>query len=68
MINKNLLMNMIWERGFTTEQIAEKLKLEQDILFKKLEGSEDCFTIKEVQAMVRILEMEGTDAVKIFFA
>ncbi|WP_313523947.1 hypothetical protein [Anaerotignum sp.] len=67
MINKSVLVQKVSERGFTTKEIAEKLKIEHEVFAKKLESCDDCFTVKEVQSLVRILGMEGAEAAKIFF-
>ncbi len=68
MVNARELKEQIARKGYTETKIAEKLGMDTHIFHEKLNGIGKCFTIKEVDRLVQILRLEGSDAVRIFFA
>ena len=68
MINASELKEKIASRGYTEAKIAEKLEIDKHAFYEKVNGIGKCFTIKEVDRLVQILRLEGSDAERIFFA
>mgnify|MGYP000922280649 CR=1 FL=1 len=68
MVNLQKLREEIVTKGFTEEEIAEKLGMSKGGFCGKLEETGNCFTIKEANILVQLLKLEGEEAIKIFFA
>ena len=67
MVDTNKLKEKIQKKGLTEVKMAEKLGISNHIFQDKLNGIGKCFTIIEVHKLVQILNLEGSDAERIFF-
>lgn len=67
MINSELLMKKIEEKGYTKEEIAEKINLDMHVFLKKMLGGSVTFTVKEAGIIVATLNLGGNEATEIFF-
>lgn len=68
MINARELNEKITRKGYTEAKIAEKLGMDKHTFHAKVNGIGKSFTIKEVDRLVKILRLEGSEAERIFFA
>ncbi|WMI82190.1 hypothetical protein [Anaerotignum sp. MB30-C6] len=68
MVDGNALRKKISEHDFTEEKLAEMLGMSQKIFNAKLRSCGSCFSIKEAKKIVIVLELEGKEAARIFFA
>lgn len=68
MVNINKLKGKIVERGLTVEKLAEKIGVDRSTLYRKLAASGEPFTVKEANLICRALELDGQEAMAIFFS
>lgn len=68
MVNVNKLKGKIVENGLSVEKIADSMGLDKSTLYRKLGQSGESFTIREADAIVKILQLSLTDANAIFFS
>lgn len=61
-----LLTNIIGERGFTKNEIAEQLGLTRQGLYNKLNGEKE-FKASEIRKLSRLLNLSDSDKNQIFF-
>ena len=61
-----LLTNIIEERGFTKNEIAEQLGLSRQGLYNKLNGEKE-FKASEIRKLSRLLNLSDSDKNQIFF-
>lgn len=61
-----LLTNIIEERGFTKNEIAEQLGLTRQGLYNKLNGEKE-FKASEMRKLSRLLNLSSNDKDRIFF-
>ena len=65
-MRSNLLMNCLWYEDISPEDLAKKLDLTPEALFKKI-FQEDDFTIEEIQKIVGLLGLTEDETDAIFF-
>ena len=63
----NKLKGKIVERGLSTEEVANALKLHRSTFYRKLQGAYP-FTINEADRLVEILHLSREEASAIFFS
>ena len=67
MVNIELLRGTIFAKGKTINQLAEETEMSTYTLYRRLKNKGD-FTIKEVDRIVKSLNLNCEEATKIFFA
>lgn len=68
MVNVNKLKAKIVERNMSIEEFANKIKKNKATVYRKINGNGDNFTIKEVDSMIKALEISFPDEItSIFF-
>lgn len=68
MINVNKLRGRIVENGMSVGEVAQELGMDRSTLYRKLKDtSGETFTVSEVQAISRILNLSAQDVTDIFF-
>ena len=60
------LKGKIAEKGYNQVQLAELIHMDRTTLNRKLKTGED-FSIKEAEEIARVLSLNGSEAVSIFF-
>ncbi len=69
MVNVSKLKAKIIERNMSIEEFANKIDKNKATVYRKINGNGDNFTIKEVDSMIRALEISSPDEItSIFFA
>ena len=69
MVSKNLLRSKIIANGFTNEEVAKKLGMDNSSLSAKMNPNNDrVFTVDEVCKLIKILNIPAEDLKSIFFA
>ena len=67
MVNVELLFEVINNSNFTIPALAKELKIDSSTLYRKIKKPES-FTIKEVDSLVKILNLSYSKANAIFFS
>lgn len=67
MVNVNLLKGKIIEKGYSVENIAKQAGVDKSTLYRKLSTKDGLFTIREADAIVKILSLSKDEASAIFF-
>lgn len=62
------LKGKIVEKGLTIEELADQINMHKSTLYRKIESQGDSFLIKEVDAIVKALELNREEATSIFFS
>lgn len=68
MVNIDKLRGKIVEKRFTIETLAEALKIDRSTLYRKLNERGETFTMREAEAIAKLLGLSPEEAVAIFFA
>lgn len=67
MFDRNKFRARVIEKGFSMEQVADKLHINVVTLYRKMNGTSD-FTRNEIQQLREILDLDVKAANAIFFA
>lgn len=67
MMNINKLKGKVIERGMTMEMLASEIGINRSTLYRKMANNGDSLTIKEVNKICGVLELEKDEAMAIFF-
>lgn len=67
LVNINKLKGKIVESGFTVGGLAEKLHINKSTLYRKLNCNAETLTIKEMNIIVKELNLTKEEATSIFF-
>ena len=65
-MNRNLLEGLIKIKGLTLAQLAAEMEISTPALYKRLQGVQD-FSVSEVKLIQKILDLNQTDLMLIFF-
>lgn len=65
-MKSNLLMNCLWHEDISPEELAERLELSPEVLFRKIFQEEE-FTLHEINQIVGLLGLTEEEANTIFF-
>lgn len=66
MLDSLKLKGKIIEKGFTIEKVAENIGMNKSTMSRKLNNNSD-FTIKQADALVKLLDLNLDEAMSIFF-
>lgn len=67
MVNLNKLRGKIVENGLNIADLSKKIGIDKATFYRKLNGNGENFSIREVNSMVRELNMKRNEAMDIFF-
>ncbi|MDO4647758.1 MAG: helix-turn-helix domain-containing protein [Eubacteriales bacterium] len=67
MVDVNKLREKIGSCGMNITEMAEKVGIDKATFYRKLSANGATFSIKEVDAMARVLKMDKNEVNKIFF-
>ena len=67
MVNLNKLRGKIVENGLNIADLSKKIGIDKATFYRKLNGNGENFSIREVNSMVRELNMKRDEAMDIFF-
>lgn len=67
MFNRKKFHGQVIEKGFTLEEIANKIGVNPATLYRKMSGESD-FSRKEIQDISAVLRLSDEDIMLIFFA
>ncbi len=67
-INLNLLREKIKAANIQPEQLAEQIGMNRATYYRKMKAGGIKFTIGEIQALIKTLELSREEAAIIFFA
>lgn len=68
MVNINKLRGKIVECGMNVEGLAEKIGMNRSTLYRKLNSTEDVFTIREADLIAKELKLTYSEINAIFFS
>lgn len=66
-MNVNKLKGKIVENGLSISEVAEMIGIDRSSLYRKLNNKGETLTIKEANYIVKVLKINPTEAVEIFF-
>lgn len=66
-MNVNKLKGKIVEQGLSIEYVAKKIGIDRSSLYRKLNNEGETLTIKEANAIVKVLDIPPNEALDIFF-
>ena len=67
MVNISKLKGIIVEKGYTQEALASEIGIDKSTFYRKIKNG-GSFSIGEVNAIVRAINLTRDEAVSIFFA
>lgn len=67
MFNRKKFRGQVIEKGFTLDEIANKIGVNPATLYRKMSGESD-FSRKEIQDISAVLRLSDEDIMLIFFA
>lgn len=65
-MNTNLLKSQIVLNNMSVEDVVEKLDISKSAYYRKLKGNTE-FTRKEINSLIKLLNLDVNLAMKIFF-
>ena len=65
-MNRVLLEGLMKIKGLTLAQLAAEMEISTPALYKRLQGVQD-FSVSEVKLIQKILDLNQTDLMQIFF-
>lgn len=66
MVQMNLLKARMVERDISVEDLAKALNLNKSTLYRRFRAPEE-LSVKETAEIARVLDLDGDDALKIFY-
>lgn len=67
-VNTNKLKAKIVENGMNVSELATKIGMDKSSLYRKLANDGESMTIRDANAIVRVLGISSEDAIAIFFS
>ena len=67
-VNIELLKEKIAANGLNIKKVAETIGIDESTFYRKLKANGETFTVKEVYAIIDILNIDKRDAGEIFFS
>ena len=68
MVNIDKLRGIMRERRISVEELAEAIGIDVSTLYRRFADGGESFTIKEVNVIVEVLDLDEETALAIFFA
>jgi predicted transcriptional regulator len=68
MVNINSLKGIIAEKGYSLNSFSEKLSFDKSTFYRKINTAGESFSIKEVDEIATVLDLNYDEVMKIFFA
>lgn len=68
MVDVNKLKGRIVEKGLNVAELAKLVGLDRATLYRKLNNGGETLLIKDVDSIIKILEIPGEDVDSIFFS
>ena len=68
MVNVSKLKGKIVESGYSIDELSYKIGIDKATFYRKLNSNGENFSVREANAIVKELKMNGEEAVSIFFA
>ena len=68
MVNIDKLRGIMRERRISVEELADAIGIDRSTLYRRFADGGESFTIKEVNAIVEVLDLDEETALAIFFA
>ena len=68
MVNINKLKGKVVERGLSIRKLAEQMNVSPSKLYRKIDKNGETFTVKEVEHISKVLNLEYREINDIFFA
>nr|DAL69332.1 MAG TPA: Regulatory protein [Caudoviricetes sp.] len=68
MVNVSKLKGKIVESGYSIAELSYKIGIDKATFYRKLNSNGENFSVREANAIVKELKMNGEEAVSIFFA
>lgn len=66
-MNINKLKAKLVERGLNVSKLADMMEVDRSTLYRKMKNNGETFTVKEVNTLVKLLDLTPSEAVEIFF-
>lgn len=67
-VNVELLREKIVEKKLTIERLSNLIGIDASTFYRKIKANGETFTVKEMFAIIEILDISKKEAEKIFFA
>lgn len=67
-VNIELLKEKIAASGLNIKKVAEMIGIDESTFYRKLKANGETFTVKEVYAIIDILDIDKSAAGEIFFS
>lgn len=68
MVNVNKLKGKIVEKNMSVEEVAKRVNIDRATFYRKLAQNGESFSIREADAIVKALDLDGLEASAIFFS
>jgi len=68
MFDANKFRSKVAEKGLNMTEVARLSGIEKSTLYRKIANKDGSFTVKEVAALAKVLELSAEDINSIFFA
>lgn len=68
MVNLNKLRGKIVENGLNIAELSRKIGMDKATFYRKLNENGETFSVREVNAMVKELNINRNEALDIFFS
>ena len=68
MVNVNKLKGKIVEKNMSVEEVAKRVNIDRATFYRKLAQNGESFSIREADAIVKALGLDGLEASAIFFS
>lgn len=68
MLNVQMFKGKVVERGLTLGAVANAINIDKSTMSRKLSNDGDEFTIKQADALVKLLALTPDEAMAIFFS
>lgn len=67
MVNVDKLRGKIVENRMSISELSDKIGIDKATFYRKINDNGDSFSVKEVDAIVRELQLSSEEAMSIFF-
>ena len=68
MVNVSKLKGKIVEKNMSVEEVAKRVNIDRATFYRKLAQNGESFSIREADAIVKALDLDGLEASAIFFS
>lgn len=67
-VDVDLLKKRINRSSLNVKKVASSIGIDESTFYRKLKANGETFTVKEMFAIIEVLDIEKTEAERIFFA